>query len=119
LETIFALPFGIPIIFDSTGVGDPIGEEISRVRGDIELVKFTQTSKQQLMEGLAMAIQKRNITFPEGIIKDELENFEFEYTRSGVKYSAPAGLHDDCVVSLALAVSRFKKSVNFGNYDII
>jgi hypothetical protein len=118
-ETILNLPIGVPIILDSTGVGDPIGEEISRVRGDIELVKFTQTSKQQLMEGLAMAIQKRSITFPEGPIKDELENFEFEYTRSGVKYSAPAGLHDDCVMSLALAVSRLRKSVNYGNYDII
>jgi hypothetical protein len=83
------------------------------------MFKFTATSKQQLMEGLAVAIQQRKITFPEGPIKDELEQFEFEYTRSGVKYSAPAGLHDDCVCSLALAWHKWRPSANYGNYSII
>ena len=34
----------------------------------------------------------------------ELEAFGYEYSASGVKYSAPEGLHDDCVMALALAV---------------
>jgi len=34
----------------------------------------------------------------------ELENYEYEISETGVvKYSAPDGFHDDCVVSLALA----------------
>ena len=41
-------------------------------------------------------------------IKEELEEFEFEYTRNGVYYSAPDGLHDDCVCSLALAYKVYK-----------
>lgn len=116
-QTILNLP-NVPMAIDSTGVGDPIGEDVARVK-NVELVKFTSTSKQQLMEGLAMAIQKRSITFPEGPIKDELENFEFEYTRTGVKYSAPVGLHDDCVMALALAVSKFRKAAGHGHYSII
>jgi len=32
-----------------------------------------------------------------------MRNFEFNYSRTGVKYEAPQGLHDDCVMSLALA----------------
>jgi hypothetical protein len=36
----------------------------------------------------------------------ELETFEYEYTRTGVRYSAPEGLHDDCVCALALAVHK-------------
>jgi len=32
-----------------------------------------------------------------------MRNFEFEYTRTGVRYTAPQGLHDDAVMSLALA----------------
>jgi hypothetical protein len=109
----------IPIAIDSTGVGDPIAEDICRVKSSVEMFKFTAPSKQQLMEGLAVAIQQRKITFPEGPIKDELEQFEFEYTRSGVKYSAPAGLHDDCVCSLALAWHKWRPSANYGNYSII
>lgn len=73
---------------------------------EVEAFKFTSTSKQQIMEGLAVAIQQQKISFPEGPIVSELEVFEYEYTRTGVKYSAPEGLHDDCVCALALAVSK-------------
>ncbi len=58
--------------------------------------------------GLAVAIQERAITFPEGPIVNELESFEYEHTRLGVRYSAPEGLHDDCVMALALAVKHWR-----------
>jgi hypothetical protein len=64
---------------------------------------FSSPSKQKLMEGLAVGIQQKKVTYPDGPIVDELETFEFEYTRTGVRYSAPDGLHDDCVCALALA----------------
>ncbi len=70
--------------------------------------KFTSTSKQQLMEGLSVAIQQGTIKFPDGVLVRELESFEYEYTRSGIRYTAPEGLHDDCVCALALAVSRLR-----------
>lgn len=106
-EKILALP-AAPIAIDATGSGDPIGEDINRRRGDVEQFKFTSNSKQQLMEGLAVAIQSRKIVFPEGHITEELKNFEYEFTRTGVKYSAPAGLHDDCVCALALAWHKYQ-----------
>jgi hypothetical protein len=65
--------------------------------------KFTSPSKQQLMEGLAVAIQKQEIRVASAVTIAELEAFEYEYTRTGVRYSAPAGVHDDCVMALALA----------------
>ena len=34
----------------------------------------------------------------------ELMSFEYEWSRLGATYSAPAGMHDDCVMALALAV---------------
>lgn len=98
----------VPIKIDSTGVGDPITEEIQNKRSNVTGFKFSQWSKQQIMEGLALAIQQRKIGFPDGIIVSELESFEFEYTRTGVRYSAPQGLHDDCVCALALAWDEFK-----------
>ena len=92
---------------DSTGVGDPIVEDLQRELPGIEGYKFSSTSKQQLMEGLSAAIQQERIRFPEGPIAAELREFEFQYTRTGVRYSAPEGLHDDCVMALALAVRLF------------
>lgn len=108
-DKILRLPQGTAIAIDSTGVGDPIGEDIQRVRGNVEAFKFTAISKQQIMEGLAVAIQSRIITFPEGVITDELNNFEYIYTRTGVKYSAPDGLHDDVVCALALAWKKYQE----------
>jgi len=105
-EIIRRLPRGA-IKIDSTGVGDPITEDIQRDRGDVHSFKYTSTSKQQLMEGLAAAIHQRKVIFPEGVIKAELESFEYQMTGTGVKYTAPPGLHDDCVNALALAWSMY------------
>lgn len=91
-------------LVDSTGVGDPILERLQKGRPWFEGYQFTSPSKQRLMEGLAVAIQRREVTFPEGPISAELEAFEYVYTRTGVRYSAPEGMHDDCVCALALAV---------------
>jgi hypothetical protein len=96
-----------PTAIDSTGVGDPIGEDLCRKRDDVELFIFTQRSKQQLLEGLAMAIQKREITFPEEYAH-ELEQMEFVYTRTGVIYSVPEGETDDRIMSLALARRKWE-----------
>ena len=95
------------IKIDSTGVGDPITEDIQRERGDVHSFKYTSTSKQQLMEGLSAAIHQRRVIFPEGTIRAELESFEYQMTGTGVKYTAPPGLHDDCVNALALAWSMY------------
>lgn len=93
---------------DSTGVGDPIVEDLQRMGGAANFVgfKFTAQSKQMIMEGLAAAIQNKEISYPDGIIRQELETFEYEYTRMGVRYTAPPGLHDDTVCALALAVQH-------------
>jgi hypothetical protein len=102
---IVAATGSTPALVDSTGVGDPILEMLQKNRGThFEGYSFNASSKQKLMEGLAVAIQRRDVTFPDGPIQRELEEFEYEYTRSGVRYSAPEGFHDDCVCSLALAV---------------
>jgi phage FluMu gp28-like protein len=95
------------IKIDSTGVGDPITEDIQRERVDVHSFKYTSTSKQQLMEGLAAAIHQRRVIFPEGTIRAELESFEYQMTGTGVKYTAPPGLHDDCVNALALAWAMY------------
>jgi len=100
---------------DSTGVGDPIVEDLVAELGE-ELVhgfKFTGPKKQQLMEGLRLALAQGRVTIPSpessknaAVLYSELESFEYEYRPSGgVRYSAPEGMHDDTVMSLALATA--------------
>ena len=101
----------VKTLVDSTGVGDPIVESLHRRHFNIEGYHFTQISKQQLMEGLANAIQKSAVSFPDGVIVNELESFEYEYVRNGVRYKAMEGMHDDCVCALALAVQNFTQRI--------
>lgn len=105
-----ALP-DIPMLVDSTGVGDPIVEDLQLYRQFTEGYIFSSKSKQQLMEGLASAVHQGEIGIPEGgPLQDEMESFEFEYTRTGVRYSAPSGFHDDCVMALGLARMKFVRA---------
>jgi hypothetical protein len=92
-----------PALADSSGVGDPIVEMLHRRAPNIDGFKFTQISKQQLMEGLALDLQRNAIGVLDGPMRQELESFEHESTRTGVRYAAPEGLHD-AVVQLTARV---------------
>lgn len=119
-DELIKLSRGIPTVIDSTGVGDPILERVQKKHPATTGYKFTSQSKQQLMEGLSVAIQRQEIRFPDGPIRNELEAFEYSYTASGVRYSAPEGMHDDCVCALALAVHSFRDRRNrISSADVI
>lgn len=92
---------------DSTGVGDPVYEAVQLLGAPLEPYHFSSKSKQVLMEGLAVSIQQQEIGITEDVA-EELYIFEYEYTRTGVRYSAPPGMHDDKVMALGLAVHRFR-----------
>lgn len=107
----------IPTLVDSTGVGDPIVEDLQKVRPNFEGFKFGSVSKQQIMEGLAAGLQQAKTSVLAGVHKEELESYEFEYTRTGVKYTCPQGLHDDTVCAHALAFHKFTQRKT-GVYNI-
>jgi hypothetical protein len=116
ISAIRQLTGTVPALVDSTGVGDPVLEALQVDRTNFEGFKFTAPSKQQLMEGLAVAIQNSAVGYPDGVIASELDAFEYVYSRTGVHYSAPEGMHDDCVCALALAVersTRYRPTVRF------
>ena len=101
-------------LVDSTGTGDSMVEQLQR-HGNLRVLGYTFTprSRQDLLEGLALAIQEGRISWPDvrtsdrkGSLRDELESFEFVYTPSGVRYQAPEGAHDDLVMAMALAVKQ-------------
>lgn len=101
-----------PALVDCTGIGDAPFERLQRSAPNFTGYVFSSSSKQKLMEALAVAIQRREVQFPEGPITAELESFEYEYTRTGVRYTGPQGMHDDCVCSLALAVTHLQSAAS-------
>lgn len=116
---IATIPKRKPIVIDSTGVGDAIVEDLQKYFHAMHGFKYTSTSKQQLMESLASSIHKKEISFPAGIIKEELEVFEYQFTPTGVRYNAPTGFHDDCVNALALANKCRIEHKGYGEYYVL
>lgn len=120
VKRIVRLTGGLTALVDSTGVGDQVLERLKAEGGlNFRGFKFTVHSKQELMVGLAAAIQHEEITFPAGPIVDELEIFEYEIRGDRVLYRAPEGYHDDCVDALALAVKLWRKdAVRLGPFSL-
>ena len=90
---------------DSTGLGDPIYDDLTKNGLRIEGYKFTEHSRKDLLINLAILLEQGKIKIPDSeFLKSELMSFKYELTESGkTKIVVPEGLHDDCVFSLALA----------------
>jgi hypothetical protein len=94
---------------DTTGVGEPIYDALRREELWVRPYPFTAKSKAALIDNLVLHFEQRQVElprvelWPEGV--EELEAFEFDVTESGhVRTGAPAGMHDDIVIGLALAL---------------
>jgi len=90
-------------------------EDLARAVGDVqvEAVKFTSSSKAELVENLAARLETQDIVIPEqgrgetDALLSELEAFTYDTTAAGnIRYQAPEGYHDDCVDALALAAKQ-------------
>lgn len=90
---------------DSTGVGDPIFEAVRRAGVPTQGYHLTHSSKEALIDGLALALEHgrlRLMDLPEQTA--ELLAYQYELTAArNVRMGAPEGMHDDCVIALALA----------------
>ncbi len=89
---------------DSTGVGDPIAEDLQYLGLQVEGYTLTPASKKNLINSLAIAVEQRAIGLIDNpVLLGELDAYQYETSRAGnLKMNAPAGQHDDCVVATAL-----------------
>ena len=106
-----------PIVCDTTGVGDPIYEALLRVGCSVSKYTLTQASKAALIDNLAILLEQHKVTLPRPTVCpemiDELESYQYSVSDSGnAKANAPWGQHDDCVISLALAVWKLRGDPN-------
>jgi hypothetical protein len=104
-----AIEENTPCLVDATGVGMPVVEEAIRENGYIEAFIFTANTKQSLMSQLQVSLQGGDIKIVDNEVAIELRDFEYTYKDGAVKYGAPAGFHDDCVMALALANSIYRE----------
>jgi len=104
IRAVSKLYGGCPVILDSSGVGDPIAEELIHSGQALYPFKITAMNKSNLIQGLVVAIEQEQIRFPkiESLVK-ELKGYQYEKTPSGLlTTNARSGQHDDCVIMLAL-----------------
>lgn len=102
--------YGNAVIWmDTTGAGEPVFEEAQRQGVPVMSYKFTNPSKVALIEKLIIGIEQQQILIPSNltILREELASYEVEMNENGtIKYSSPGegrDIHDDAVISLALA----------------
>lgn len=105
-------------------VGDVLFEQIKKQYPSIQPFITNSDTKQNLIEDLIMGMNETKITLASQELNKELYKelsvFTYEYspkTRK-IKYGAPSGFHDDCVISLALSYHSFKKKATYGTYVI-
>lgn len=99
------------VLADRTSIGDPLLEQLrNRLwntgwEASVEGFAFTNQSKRELIEQLAMRFAQGTIAIPrDERLMRELQYFEYELTASGnVRMGAASGCHDDLVTALALA----------------
>lgn len=100
--------------------GDVFYEMLKKKVGNL-ISPFTTTSKSKpiMIEDLAVSFEQMELTIPnEEYLIDELEAFTyiFDAKTRHVKYSAPEGIHDDSVISLALYNQARKNLAMRGKY---
>lgn len=89
---------------DSTGVGDPIVEDLQRQLPSVEAFKFTEVSRMQLLQNLQVMFEQDKLKIPnEQELLDELKSMQYELVGTKAKMRVPEGLHDDRIMSLALS----------------
>jgi hypothetical protein len=98
--------------------------ELIKKRKSIPLVEWltTNDSKQEIIDGLTLAFEHNQITIPDfQPLRNELMAFQsYRLPGGGRRFEAPTGLHDDCVMSLAIgwrAIAKPRQKLKVREYD--
>lgn len=112
-------------MIEVNSMGDVVYEQIKKKYNNIDPFVTNNKSKQEIIEGLILDFNQGDLYIPSqklfAPLYNELQSFTYEYsskTRT-IKYGAPTGLHDDCVMSLAITNYARKTKKNRGQYNWI
>ena len=105
LEAVYRRYHMTSMVVESNSIGRPVIDEL--VARGLNIVPFTTTSatKQSIIQNLQAAFENGQIRILNNpVLVGELLSFESKRNASGgFSYSAPDGMNDDCVMSLAIA----------------
>ncbi len=105
LEAVYHRYHMTSMVVESNSIGRPVIDEL--VTRGLNIVPFTTTSatKQSIIQNLQAAFENGQIRIINNpILIGELLSFESKRNASGgFSYTAPVGMNDDCVMSLAIA----------------
>lgn len=95
----------VNIVAESNAMGDPLIEQLRRDGLPVTPFQTTHATKTAAIDALALAFERGDIRIvPEAVLVNELQAYEMQRLPSGLlRYTAPAGMHDDTVMALALA----------------
>lgn len=90
---------------EQNSIGVPLIEQLQRQNLPVYPFQTTNASKASAIDGLALAFERGDLRIlPDETLLSELMAYQAERLPSGLlRYGAPEGLHDDCVMSLAIA----------------
>lgn len=95
----------VAIVAEANSMGGPLVESMRRSGLPVRPFTTTNATKAQVIEALALAFEQGSIKIiPDPVLIAELQAYELERLPSGlIRYGAPASMHDDTVIALALA----------------
>jgi len=93
------------ILAEENSIGGPNIEQLQSEGLPVKGFTTTAQTKQDIIVALQLAFERSEIGIPDDeMLMGELQAFEATRLPSGRwRYEAPEGMHDDCVISLALA----------------
>ena len=117
--------YNATVMIEVNSIGDVIFEQVKSQWADTHPFVTTSKSKNEIIEGLILDMNEDTIGIPDShtfpALLSELEVFTYEYnpkTRN-IRYGHPSGLHDDCVISLAIANYNRKQNKTLGTYAVM
>jgi phage FluMu gp28-like protein len=94
------------VLVDQTGVGEPVLEEIrNQGLGNIEGLKFTVQTKEELLSNLKIVMEQNRLAIPyHRQLCQQINEQQYAYSKSGhLQFSHPVNSHDDMLWALALS----------------
>lgn len=92
------------VLAEENSIGAPIIESLVRDGVPVRPFVTSNSSKAEIVDALTLAFERGRIKIlPDPVLIAELEDFEMTRLPSGLmRYAAPEGAHDDCVMACAL-----------------
>lgn len=93
------------VIADGTGLGSVVTDLLRPHIPNFVSLIFTNESKNKIVTDLEVAIEQKNVTFPnDKIVRDEFGSFGYSHSKTGkYTYGGQDGSHDDIVCAAMLA----------------